>query len=362
MDFVEALDLVKPTKLQRGDKVATVTLSWGGAGDLLYRYEIGKGRMSTEFGLEAEPTTYSLMSSEWIKDNPEARANDLMDAFRDPSVKAIVCNIGGDDSIRLLPYIDYDIIRENPKIFMGFSDSTVVHFICLKAGLSSVYGPALLTAFSENLGMHEYTVRGLKKTLFRAVDPIGVIPENADGWTAEFLDWSLPGNQSTRRELQPSYPWRYIGKIDATVQGRLIGGCVQVLQWITGTDIWPPVERWENSILFLETSEEVVTPLFLARFLRSLAAQKILQKVTGILFGKPGGHLTDKKFEEYEQSFLDIYHEYHLPPVPIVCGMSFGHTDPFWPLPIGCMAEINPISRTVSILEAAVMEPEFSSF
>jgi muramoyltetrapeptide carboxypeptidase LdcA involved in peptidoglycan recycling len=298
------------------------------------------------------------MGADWIKENPEARANDLMDAFRDPTIKAIICNIGGDDSIRLLPYIDYDIIRENPKIFMGFSDSTVTHFMCLKAGLASIYGPSVLTAFSENVAMHEYTVRGIKKTLFHAVDPIGIIPENNDGWTAEILDWTMSDNQYTRRHLQPSYPWRYIGQVEKTVQGILIGGCLEVLQWLPGTDIWPPIETWKNAILFLETSEKDSSPLYLKRFLRCLASQNILHCVVGILFGKPGGYETSELFEEYEKSFLDIYQEYNLPLVPIVCGMSFGHTDPFWPLPFGCVAEINPVAKTLTILEAAVLEPD----
>lgn len=238
---------------------------------------------------------------------------------------------------------------------MGFSDSTVTHFMCLKAGIASIYGPAVLTSFAENVAMHEYTIQGLKKTLFQ-VDPIGVIPECADGWTSEFLDWKNLENQKTRRQLQPRYTRRYIGQVDKAVQGRLIGGCVEVLQWLMGTDIWPSIEIWSNTVLFLETSEEGVSPLYVKRFLRSLAAQNILQSVVGILFGRPGGHENAEKFEDYEQTFLDIYREYNIPLVPIVCGMDFGHSDPVWPLPFGCLTEINPPARTVSILEAAVTE------
>lgn len=93
----------------------------------------------------------SLKGEDHLYNNPQARADDLMTAFKDDSIKAIIANIGGDDSIRLLPYIDFDVIRENPKIFMGYSDTTISHLFCLKAGITSYYGPAILTDFAENI-------------------------------------------------------------------------------------------------------------------------------------------------------------------------------------------------------------------
>jgi muramoyltetrapeptide carboxypeptidase LdcA involved in peptidoglycan recycling len=77
-----------------------------------------------------------------------------MEAFLDPSIKAIISTIGGDDSIRLMPFVDLNIIGNNPKIFMGYSDTTVTHFMCLKAGLSSFYDPAVMNGFAENTAMH----------------------------------------------------------------------------------------------------------------------------------------------------------------------------------------------------------------
>src|SRR5690625_6173391 len=92
---------------------------------------------------------HSLKGTEYLYTNPQARAEDLMTAFKDESIKAIFANIGGEDSIRLLPYIDFDVIRENPKIFLGYSDVTVAHLFCHQAGISSFYGPAVLTDRSE---------------------------------------------------------------------------------------------------------------------------------------------------------------------------------------------------------------------
>ena len=94
--------LIKPKSLQEGDTVATVSLSWGGAGEFLHRYETGKKQLQDIFGVKVVETNNALKSAEYIAKNPKARADDLMEAFSDKSIKAIISNIGGDDSIRTL--------------------------------------------------------------------------------------------------------------------------------------------------------------------------------------------------------------------------------------------------------------------
>lgn len=127
--------MIKPCMLKKGDKIAIVSLSWGGLGDekLIHKYYIAKQRLERDFGLEVVAMPNALKGSQFIYDHPELRAQDLMDAFSDKSVKGIFCAIGGDDTIRLLPYIDYDIIRNNPKVFLGYSDTTINHFMMYKA-------------------------------------------------------------------------------------------------------------------------------------------------------------------------------------------------------------------------------------
>lgn len=99
----------KPEKLHRGDQIAIVSLSWGGLGDerLIHRYHIAKERLEKDFGLEVVTMPHALAGSKCVYEHPELRAKDLMDAFLDPSVKGIFSAIGGDDSVRILPYIDY---------------------------------------------------------------------------------------------------------------------------------------------------------------------------------------------------------------------------------------------------------------
>jgi muramoyltetrapeptide carboxypeptidase LdcA involved in peptidoglycan recycling len=108
----------------------------------------------------------SLKGGDYLYKNPQAHAEDLMTAFKDESIKGIFANIGGEDSIRLIPYIDFDVIHEKPKKILGYSDVTVSHLFCHKAGISSYYGPAILTDFAENDEMNPYTIEMVNRTLF----------------------------------------------------------------------------------------------------------------------------------------------------------------------------------------------------
>lgn len=347
--------LILPKKLNPGDKVAIISASWGGPGAYPYRYEIGKQRLESVFGLKVIEMPHALKAPDWVYRNPKARADDLMQAFLDPAIKAIFSTIGGDDAIRLLPYIDFEVIRKNPKIVLGYSDSTVLHFICLKAGIASFYGTAVMTGFAENVQMHAYTISAIRQSFFSKAK-VGQIPESSEGWTKEFLDWQYPSNQAIQRRLEPEIKWEFIGCTEKIVQGRLLGGCVEVLQFINATEIWPALEIWDGCILFLETSEEGVAPLFLKRFLRNLAAQGVLAKLAGILFSKPGGpNVLATHFKDYGNVILEVFNEFELPQVSVVVNMDFGHSDPMWVMPYSCLAEINPLAKTVSLLEGMVI-------
>ena len=254
-----------------------------------------------------------------------------------------------------MPYINFNTIRQNPKIVLGYSDSTVLHFICLKAGVASFYGTAVMTGFAENVQMHDYTVSAIRQSFFSKAK-VGRIPEPSEGWTKEFLDWQHPSNQAIQRKLEPAIKWEFIGCTERIVQGRLLGGCVEVLQFINATKIWPSLDIWDRCILFLETSEEGVAPLFLKRFLRNLAAQGILAKLAGILFSKPGGpNVLASQFNNYGKAILEVFDEFELPQVSVVVNMDFGHSDPMWVIPYSCLAEINPLEKTVSLLEVMVI-------
>ncbi|MCL1892307.1 MAG: LD-carboxypeptidase [Alphaproteobacteria bacterium] len=340
--------LIKPAKLVRGDTVAFISLSWGGAGLLPDRYNQGKRQFEQTFGCKVIETPNGLAPASYLYEHPELRAADLMWAFKNPEVKAIIANIGGDDSIRMLPHIDYDIIRNNPKIFMGFSDSTVTNFICNHAGVASFYGPAVLCQFSEAGGIMPYVKNSIEKVLFDN-GPIGVIPENKDGFTYEFIDWFTPAGQTQIRKMQPTDGWHWIQGQDR-VSGKLFGGCLEVIETIKGTSIWHP-ERLKDAIMFFEISEHDPSPEQVLFWLRNYGATGILANLKAILFGRP----KNEKNEKYEAVILKALREYGRTDMPVVTHMDFGHTDPIMVMPYGVNATIDCEARTFEITESAVV-------
>ncbi len=341
--------LIKPKKLQPGDRVATVSPSWGGAGErtLRWRYEQGVKRLKKVFGLDVIPMPNSLKGEAYLYKNPQARAEDLMTAFKDESIKGVIANIGGDDSIRLLPYIDFQVIRENPKIFMGYSDVTISHLFCYKAGVSSFYGPAILTDFAENVEMNPYTIEMVKRTLF-STEVIGEITP-ANEWTSERVEW-IEENKHRRRTMRKNLGYEVL-QGSGVAQGHLIGGCIEVLEFAKGTELWPEKEYWQNSILFFETSEEKPEPNLIRYWLRNYAVQGILQKTKGIIFGKPQD---EKYYEEYKKEIKQVMVEFDLEDLPVLYNLNFGHTEPKFILPYGAMAEIDCNKKTFKILESGV--------
>lgn len=345
--------MIKPVKLKRGDKVAIVSLSWGGAGDkeFRHRYEIGKRRLEEVFGLKVVEMPNSLKGSKYLNEHPEARAEDMMSAFKDKEIKAIFSNIGGDDTLRLLPYIDFDVIKNNPKIFMGYSDTTVNHFMCYKAGLISYYGPSILAEFAENVEIHDYTKMWLEKVLFSS-DKIGQV-EGSKYWTSEFLPWENEENSKIKRELNIEKRGHEILQGKGIVKGKLIGGCIEVLDWLRGTELWPDLKEWENKILFLETSEDKPTPDYIRGCLRSFNALGILDKINGLIIGKPQD---EKYYEEYKEQYLKVIRdEVKRHDLPIMYNMNFGHTSPMFILPYGVEAEIDCDKKEFRINESGVV-------
>ena len=192
--------MIKPKKLKKGDKVAIVSLSSGLAGEEMFRhrYELGKNRLE-HLGFNVVTMKNALKGIEYLYNHPEKRAEDFMEAILDKEIKGIICNIGGDDTIRLLPYIDFEAIANNPKVFMGYSDTTINHFMMQKAGVVSYYGPAVMTDFAENNNMHTYTLKYINEVLLENREDIVI--KSSDKWTSEYLDWAIEENDNISRKM-----------------------------------------------------------------------------------------------------------------------------------------------------------------
>lgn len=136
------------------------------------------------------------------------------------------------------------------------------------------------------------------------------------------------------------------------VRGHLIGGCIEVLEMMKGTSLWPSLGVFKDAVLFFETSEDKPEPAYLEYWLRNYGSQGILQNAKAILWGKP---YQEKFYEEYKQAIKKVVTgELGLTELPIVYNMTFGHNEPMCCLPYGALAEIDCESKAFSIVEPGV--------
>lgn len=340
--------MIKPKRLRKGDKIAIVSLSWGGLGDdcFIRKYHIAKERVEKDFGLEVVCMPNALKGSKFVANHPELRAKDLMDAFADNSISAIFCAIGGDDTIRILPYIDFDIIKNNPKIFMGYSDSTINHFMMYKAGLISFYGPSIMCEFGEYVNMLDYTQKAVKDILFGEWEQYEILPSSE--WSDSYIPWQ-ESNINTPNVIKKDLHGYEILCGRGETHGHLLGGCIDVFMMANGTDIWPKLSEWKNAILFVETSEDKPSPDFVKWTFRNLAAQGILKAINGIIVGKPQG---ETYYEEYKAAITQVVvNEEHLEDLPIFYNVNFGHAKPIGIVPYGVEVKLDCENKTIVLTE-----------
>ncbi len=339
--------------LKRGGyTVATVSLSWGGGAggdpELIWRYEVGKQRLQDVFELKVIEMPHTLSGSSFIADHPELRAQDLMDAFLSLSINGIFTCIGGNDSIRLLPYLDLDVIAQNPKVFLGYSDSTVTHLVCYNAGFSSFYGPSILAEFAENREIYPYTSEWVHKALFTShAPPLEV--EKPAYWTSEYVPW-IEENRDTVKQLFPHEGYRVLQGDGGVAEGPLLGGCIEVLlQCINTPPLWPD---FSGSLLFLESSEEASEPPQYREYLLQLAETGgVFSQVRGILIGKPYQGLHE---HAYEIILMEILRDLGLSSLVVATNLPFGHNEPMCLLPYGAQARFDCRKKTFTILERGV--------
>ena len=339
----------KPPRLRPGDTVAAISLSSGLAALFPHRYEAGKRQFEHTFGVQVVETPHALKDDGWLRRNPEARADDLHWALENPDVKGIISTIGGDDSVRILPHLDPGLIRANPKVMMGFSDTTITLTAFLNAGVVAFHGPAFMTDLAENGGIVPHVERSVRSTLFDAAPaPWQPAPE----WTDEFLDWSEPANQARKRRFEPNPGGRGLQGSEP-VEGHVIGGNIEVLEFMKGTRWWPRPELWQGAVLMFETSEEVPSPEAVERYLRNYGHQGVLEQAAALLFARPMGYDTERR-ERLDQLILSVLAEFGLTGMPVVTGLDVGHTSPHVVVQLGCRVAVDPTRRSIESLEVAV--------
>ena len=142
------MNFTKPSRLVEGDTVALISPSWGAPSIYPDIFERGVKELEN-LGLKTKEFPTARMNAEMLYENPMLRAEDVVQAFADPDVKAIVTSIGGDDSVRILDHVDWGIIQKNPKIFMGFSDTTTLLVALNMGGLVTFHGPSIMAGLAQ---------------------------------------------------------------------------------------------------------------------------------------------------------------------------------------------------------------------
>lgn len=343
--------MLKPQKLNRGDTVAIVSLSSGIAGDdsIVWRTYQGIQRLQEIFGLKVKIMPHALKGSAFTQQHPELRASDLNEAIRDREVKAIISSIGGDDAIRIWPYVDCEALQSFPKIFSGYSDSTTVHMMFYKMGITSFYGPALLTDFAENVNMDSYTIKDIEKNWFNS-ELIGEV-RPAKYIRPYGLNWNIENKATARPIVQQQGYILLQGRVN--VIGHLIGGNLKTLVDIKDSELFPQLNDFEQTILFLETSEDMPKPDEFREMLFQLFEKGVFHKVNGIIFGKPFNNVY---YEQYKDEILTFFNVEPLKDLPILYNLSFGHNEPKHILPYGVEAQINCETKQFFINENGVIE------
>lgn len=340
--------MIKPQKLCIGDTIATISPSWGCAGDpgVKWQYDLGVERLQ-EIGLNVIAAPNSLKGTKFLSDNPEARAEDLMWAFENKSVNAIIANIGGNDSVRLIPYLDSNLITNHPKILCGYSDIITLHLYCYKLGLSTFYGDNLLTTIAEAEQWHSYSKYWFQKVLFEN-SHIGEVPPSLD-WTYENINHIDP--DCIRRYIPNKGYYRIQGS--GTVKGKLFGGNGNLMEYEKEWDIAVDQSDFAGSILFFEEIPEICSPQYIRDFFDWLGKNRYLQVINGVIIGKMRSCENFKPFaDEIRKIVTD---KYNLPFLPIMYGLNFGHTSPMFIIPYGAMAKLDIDNLKFSILESGVL-------
>ncbi|KAI0904401.1 peptidase [Ustulina deusta] len=294
------------------------------------------------------------------------RLSELRAALTDPAISAVFCTIGGPAFTELLPALLADTalhaaIRAHPKIVVGYSDITGLHwFLHAVAGLRTFYGPAAIPELGELASLEDAdsALAFSTRNLFRAIadrGPVGDV-ERSRSFVPGLPSYCL-GQPEEPNALVPNTPWTWIrpGK----GEGRLFGGCLTVMARLAGVRAIAP--EWRGRIVFFETAvgDDLVSGNPLERVqagIADLIAQGVFEDVEGLVVGRPFGYHTPELRAQYIGVIQGLLCEGPMAEkkFPILFNVDFGHTSPLVTLPFDTLACLDSDKDRFAILESAV--------
>lgn len=315
---------IVPAKLAKGDEVRVIAPARGikiigKESRQIAAERFAEMGLKVTFGKNTIDENWDILGSSSV----EKRIEDLSEAFKDKNVKAIFTIIGGSNSNQLLASLDYETIKENPKIFCGFSDITaLLNGIYAMTGLVTFSGPHY-SSFGMQKGF-EYTMENMQKMLFG--DGVNHV-EPSSQWSDDM--WFI--NQEKREFVRNEGYWNIH---NGEAEGIIIGGNLGTFDLLLGTKYRPSFER--DTILFVEDTEGTNLATF-ERNLQALIYQPDFENVKGLVIGRfqKGSEINREPLE-----FI-LANKYELKNMPIIGNVDFGHTTPLLTIPVGGTAKIS---------------------
>lgn len=328
--------------------IAIVSLSSGTIGEDFVKHEVDIGiKRLNDFGLTVRFMPHALKGIEYVKNHPAERAADLLQALRDPDIDMILCAIGGDDTYRLLPYLfEHNELADvaSDKVFLGFSDTTINHFMLHKVGLKTFYGQSFLADVCElDKDMLPYTKEYFEELIhtgtIKEVRPSGIWYEGRTDFGIDQVGTPLKAHHDHGFELLQG---------DPVFSGEILGGCIDSIYDFFNGDryadmpllckkygLFPETADWVGKILLLESSEEKMSPEKYGKAVLALKETGIFNVISGVLIGKP---MDETYMQEYKQILKDVIDH---PNLPIVCNINIGHAQPHCIIPFGVEATVD---------------------
>lgn len=313
--------LITPPPLATGDTIGLVSPSAGV--DPRVRHRILQAVATLEsMGYKMKIGAHALEKQGYVSGSIADRLRDLHASFADPEVRLIMCTIGGNNSNQLIKFVDYDLIRRNPKIFIGYSDITVLHYaLASQAGLATYYGPCAMTQFGEYPRILEYTLRHLDLALGSesAGKPYRVEP--SDTWTNEFLDWFAQADRLRPRRLESNlgHEWLRAG----AAEGPALGGAILSINHLAGTRYWLDPTGTIFFLDILKTHEEL-NEAAIDALLTDMDHLGVFDVIAGLVVGR----LADCTAEETGRIRDRLMTLAGNKKYPILWNANIGHTDP----------------------------------
>jgi len=323
--------------LKKGDTIAFFSPSAPGTVMAPKRFKRAKAFLESK-GFNLLPGNLTGKKDVYRSGNAGKRADELNELISNPNIDCIISSIGGINSNSLIPYIDYDAFKATPKIIIGHSDVTsILLALYAKTGVTTFYGPALIHSFGEFSPFLEMTWTYFEDIFIKKP----ILPyayKMPDFWTEDFINWEEKTRDKTCNENQ----WITVNK--GRVEGRVIGGTLNSMSTIIGTEYMPFVDK--NTILFIEDTTK--TAAFVERLFSFLKTHKYFENIGGIILGKHEQYDDQNTGKRPHDLLMEIAGEID---IPIIGEFDCCHTHPCFTLPLGKKIRLDATKQTVSLLE-----------